>query len=265
MELPSSIRLLLWIYGRCTTLPIAMKKTLTLFILTVGIVFSNQTYSQSINGIIEYKATFKLIEMELRLETEPFLEERTKELYQKSIRNNKDVLFSLVFNNNESYFSCKSELDNKYPPNWTSLKSGAKNIYYSSLKNKESFRINSSFNKLLIIQEPKKWKFTNETKVIDNYVCYKAKTIRILRGRKGVKEQTIIAWFTKDIPVPFGIQNLNGLQGLILELYIGNSLSFKATNIDLDPKEKIEIIKPKGKRISSEEFAEMIRGAVNAR
>lgn len=55
------------------------------------------------------------------------------------------------------------------------------------------------------------WKLVNEYKKIGNYKCQKA--IAKKYGR------TWIAYFTKDIPFPFGPYKFNKLPGLILEVY----------------------------------------------
>ncbi|WP_048512407.1 GLPGLI family protein [Chryseobacterium sp. FH2] len=55
------------------------------------------------------------------------------------------------------------------------------------------------------------WKLVNEHKKIGNYNCQKAVTKKY--GR------TWIAYFTKDIPFPFGPYKFNKLPGLILEVY----------------------------------------------
>lgn len=54
------------------------------------------------------------------------------------------------------------------------------------------------------------WKLSNEFKTIGKYKCQKAVTKKY--GR------TWIAWFTKDIPFPYGPYKFNGLPGLILEV-----------------------------------------------
>jgi GLPGLI family protein len=55
------------------------------------------------------------------------------------------------------------------------------------------------------------WQLVNEYKKIGKYKCQKAVTKRY--GR------TWIAYFTKEIPFPFGPYKFNKLPGLILEVY----------------------------------------------
>lgn len=62
------------------------------------------------------------------------------------------------------------------------------------------------------------WQIENEIKKIGNFNCKKATTN--FRGHE------YTAWFTEDIPVPFGPWKLNGLPGLILEVYDTNKEFF---------------------------------------
>lgn len=56
-----------------------------------------------------------------------------------------------------------------------------------------------------------KWEIQKDTKNVNGYACQKAVTIKY--GRKW------IAYFTKEIPFPFGPHKFNNLPGLIVELY----------------------------------------------
>lgn len=53
------------------------------------------------------------------------------------------------------------------------------------------------------------WNITEETKTIGEYSCIKA--ITSYRGREWM------AWFTPDIPLPYGPWKLHGLPGLVME------------------------------------------------
>lgn len=55
------------------------------------------------------------------------------------------------------------------------------------------------------------WKILNETKLIENFKCYKA--ITSFRGRN------FVAWFTNDIPISDGPNKYGGLPGLIISIY----------------------------------------------
>lgn len=55
------------------------------------------------------------------------------------------------------------------------------------------------------------WQIENETKVIDNQVCYKATAKKY--GRNW------IAYFSKEYPFSYGPYKFNGLPGLVFEIY----------------------------------------------
>ena len=75
---------------------------------------------------------------------------------------------------------------------------------YSSLFFKNRILVDDGFINI-------EWKINTETKKIGNFSCIKATTT--FRGRN------YTAWFTTDIPVPYGPWKLNNLPGLILEAY----------------------------------------------
>ncbi len=85
-------------------------------------------------------------------------------------------------------------------------------VYYS---NNQKLMFSSIFFKNRILINDGyinfEWKISTEAKKIGNFNCIKATTT--FRGRN------YIAWFTTDIPVPYGPWKLNNLPGLILEAY----------------------------------------------
>ncbi|MBS7333857.1 MAG: GLPGLI family protein, partial [Weeksellaceae bacterium] len=55
------------------------------------------------------------------------------------------------------------------------------------------------------------WILTDETKQIGDFKCFKAYKI--------INEKKYFAWFTEQLPLPYGPIAINGLKGIILELY----------------------------------------------
>ena len=90
-------------------------------------------------------------------------------------------------------------------------------LYFDAIGN-NIFIVKDNFNNL-------KWDITKETKQVAGYTCTKA--ITKFRGREW------IAWFTPEIPAPFGPWKLHGLPGLILEANDStNRYSFVAAKIE---------------------------------
>jgi GLPGLI family protein len=98
------------------------------------------------------------------------------------------------------------------------------NLYFSSLQ----------IDTHLFVKEDDdfsvKWELVPETKKIGEFNCQKA--IGIFRGRD------YVAWFANDVPVSFGPWKLNGLPGLILEVYDDTGLlHIVAQDIQIDSQE----------------------------
>ena len=111
------------------------------------------------------------------------------------------------------------------------------------------------------------WKLSDESKTILKYTCRKATSTRIATRMQMAMEngemkrtpiqetQTVVAWFTTDIPVAIGPEYSAQLPGAILELDIANGQSvYKA--IEIDKKVNTSKIKaPKeGKKMTAAEF-----------
>ena len=85
------------------------------------------------------------------------------------------------------------------------IKKNDSNIY-------QSYEYIGDVNFYKLPEEPKQqWTITDSIKISNNLTLQKA--ITKFGGRNW------IAWFTKDIPMPYGPYKFNGLPGLIMELY----------------------------------------------
>jgi GLPGLI family protein len=171
--------------------------------------------------------------------------------------NTPDVNAFLEFNNNEALYFVEDKMQNDGKPayNVNRTSAGGDDIYYKNTKTGEYFKENSTFGELLLIEiETKKWKITQESKKIGNYICYKA--IDIASTNRKMK---LVVWFTPEIPVSFGPLKYNGLPGLVILVEMSKR-TISVSEIILNPKDEIIINKPtKGKKITAEEARQ--RGA----
>ena len=160
---------------------------------------------------------------------------------------------------------------------------GASGDYYKNTKTRTSSKENEFSGKNFLIKDSLvtyEWKMEQETKMIGEYMCFKATSVveRPMRrefqfGRgnnseeerkereKKEKEQEnmmeligVTAWYTLDIPVSHGPGEYWGLPGLILEISDDNT-QILCTKIVMNPKEKVELNEPtKGKVVTQQEY-----------
>ncbi|WP_378184050.1 GLPGLI family protein [Aquimarina sp. SS2-1] len=97
--------------------------------------------------------------------------------------------------------------------------------------------------------EDLEWILTEETKQIDQYLCYKAVLKNI--------DKKIEAWYTKDIKASHGPKGYYGLPGLILELTEGKK-TVRFHKIHLAPEEGFEVRPPtEGEKITRQELEDL--------
>lgn len=168
-------------------------------------------------------------------------------------KNGPEAISSLVFNKTQAnYITQKDSLQilsstiskELYENNQTGLTLINPDIYttkrgfevYVDLQ-KDSIWSSFKWKEYAFLREKRidlQWKLFNETKKIGNFNCQKA--IGTLRGRE------YIAWFTNEIPIPFGPWKLQGLPGLILEAYTSDEeIYFYAKKIEYPAKTQINI------------------------
>ena len=81
--------------------------------------------------------------------------------------------------------------------------------------------------------EESSWKTTAKKKKVLNYICVGAE--------KQVNGDTITAWFTSEIPVPFGPDGYHGLPGLIMGIEKDGDMLVLASKVELSALEKLNI------------------------
>jgi GLPGLI family protein len=176
--------------------------------------------------------------------------------YLQAIEGAKHLKFELTFNDSISEFKLikNMSLDGQNLNEAIMNSRSRKEIYtfknkiyrnnYASLFKENEFLIIDTLNQ--------NWVFTNESKIIDGYTCYKATNEYIVDNGK-IFKHPVIAWFCPQIPISIGPRGYGGLPGLILELQEWNNV-FGVEKIAFSNDVK-EIVLPKeGKIISEQEY-----------
>lgn len=247
-----------------------------LIVSAVSFVFLN---AQQLTGEIIYAHTQKIdAENLFKDNNDPILREAYIESLKKAFNKN----YNLKFNAIESFFEEEKIISNDIQGQSRAPVriEGFPSAYYFNLKDGLHIEEIEYFGKQFLVTEKIKkeeWKITEESKTIGQFYCIKAiKSIPVSDFQEKEYEEAlkdyeknsksllfapqppqpkeIVAWFTPEIPLPFGPIDQQGLPGIILELQIYNRI-FLASKITLNPKKTIEIKKPtKGKVVSLKEY-----------
>lgn len=172
------------------------------------------------------------------------------------------VQFVLDFSKNESTFQfsrANKELTLLY--NIATLIGGGKGVYYTNVTDSIHVQQRKAFGKEYIIEsmtDKFQWELLNETKIIEGYTCYKAKTFKMLYVTENeLASREVEAWYSKELPVSHGPIGYEGLPGLIMELREGR---FMYTLQKLVFDKSVEILKPVKGEIISEKAFEALAG-----
>lgn len=209
-------------------------------LITLCLFFFINSFSQKICGEIMYKEESRISLFYQTISITKFNDKiaYTKFLHWKKARPflNGEYDANEISDNEELFVSSNDETS----------------FVYNSRK--ETYFSNITWKKTMIVKEDDfkwSWKLLGEKKKIGKFNCQNA-SIRF-RGRN------FIAWFTTEIPVPFGPRKFKGLPGLILEIYDDEKTWYmKAINVKVEKKKKCPInfnlINTKKKAISLGKF-----------
>jgi len=163
-----------------------------------------------------------------------------------------DVECQLFFDNKTSLFKTKEKLELNDDFNYKMAKVLAGGIRYKNQNTKEKIERRNSLGMTVNIFysfDEYKWTITNETKKIGEYICRKAISTKtdIDTVKNEEKVFNVEAWFTNEIPVPFGPAGLDGLPGLVLEASPNGKIVFYVDKIIFNySSDKKLLCRPKG-------------------
>ena len=102
------------------------------------------------------------------------------------------------------------------------------------------------------------WELSNETKIIDQFTCFKAILKQNVIGRLGNKLVLITeAWYAPALPYAFGPKEFSGLPGLILELKTKRTTFLASKIVNLSMLKPITL--PKGPFVDAVEYDRKLR------
>ena len=180
-----------------------------LLILSTNFLFAQQS------GVVEYGFYYEKFHGKPKSK----INERSRKMADMTAEYAKNHKYILKFNPNESIYYVEESipLDDVNEFAYRFSKSiFSKGTYYQNKLKRESLQQLVTMNKLYLVKDsmPNDWKIMSEHKYIGKYKCYKA----VSSCNTCNKNQIITAWFTPDIPLPFGPAGYGGTPGLILEV-----------------------------------------------
>ena len=237
---------------------------------------STSLIAQDFQGIATYKSQRKF---DIKLDST----QMNSEMHQRMMAMMKkqfEKTHILTFNKEESIYKEDEQLEAPQPQGMVMVmvETGGSDVMYKNTKEKRYTNQNESFSKLFLIRdklEDIKWELGSETKNIGDYTCYKATFKREVEVRQSgisvhgdkdldeeikpeMKEITVTAWYTPQIPVNTGPAQYHGLPGLILEVSDGTTTMI-CSKVVLNPEKTVEIKEPtKGQKVTQKKYDDMM-------
>ena len=246
-------------------------KSLLLLVLTVT--FSTLS-AQNFQGIATYHTATSF---DFKMDSSKVNPERQK-MIQKMVAKAMQKEYELKFDRTSSTYKEVETLEEGPGGRGRGMRMmtsfvGGNGSYYKNVSSKLLLEQTELFGKKFLINDTLEnwdWTLGKETKQIGAYTCYKATTTREVRRAtfsrtetedeqvEEVTEETVIAWWTPQIPISQGPESYWGLPGLILELNDG-STTMVCSKVVLNPKEAVEIkIPDEGEKVTNAEYRDIM-------
>ena len=258
-----------------------MKISLSSYLLVVAILLfsSVKFYAQpDVFGRIEYAGFIDSTALRQNLEQlkveNPRQYAMLAPLAQEFVRIAANLSFELSFNSNEAVCEMVDEASALVKTNSSPLARqiivtmfGGDKQYYLNTAGKIrlfEYKLGNDANVVHVEESFNKfnWKLTDETRTIGKYVCRKATGFFEKDTHCcGPEKIPVVAWFTPELPFPYGPMGIDGLPGLILELVIEHKTyrGFSATAIDIQTRKDAQVQSKMHKPIqvmTEQEFSE---------
>ena len=235
--------------------------TLLSFFLLISITVSSQTKKQYAKAKVSYSVTTH-IDKNLRRDIDHCWRQSSPEKAKKIETIASEFDFSLVFNDSISIFYLEKKL---YSDNGAATLAIIHSGYFGRIKqqtdNYITENLQEDFGKFLVSRPYQKWELHDETKMIGDYLCFKATTFHTTTNPKGkVFRHNFTAWYTPQLPYKYGPAGYGNLPGLIIELQ-GKRATYGVTKIqfydDNEPKKNKMPKLKKLKLITEEKLEEL--------
>lgn len=246
-----------------------MRKVVLL--LAFMMIVSSNLKAQNFQGQAIYQTK---VNVSIELDSTKMGKQKADEI-KKMMQKHFEKKYVLDFNQFESIYKEEEKLEQPGEGGGIRIMGMGNDIYYKNIKEKRYVNQTESMSKEFLIKDslPKlNWELTKESKMIGDYLCFKATAIKQVRDHKRefdemdkqesssedmpkyFKDIEIEAWYTPEIPVNNGPSEYWGLPGLILEIHRDKTMQL-CEKITLNPKDAKPIVEPnKGKEISQESY-----------
>jgi GLPGLI family protein len=229
---------------------------LTFSLLSITVL--SQTKKQYVKAKVSYSVKTHI---DKNLKSYKFLQKRMPELAAKRESIASEFDFSLVINDTSSIFYLEKKLfsDND-AATFALIDTGYFGRIKQQINNYITENLQEDFGKFLVSRPYQKWNLHEDTKMVGEYLCFKATTSHTTTNPKGeVFKHDFTAWYTPQIPNKFGPLGYGNLPGLIIELQ-GENFSYGVKKIqfydNMKKKNKMPRLK-KLKFITEEKFEEL--------
>ncbi|MDO9260827.1 MAG: GLPGLI family protein [Flavobacteriaceae bacterium] len=258
-------------------------KHLQIFIICL--LFITAIKAQDFQGKAIYQSKFRL---DMRVDSTQVSQTQQQQI-QEMLRKQLEKNFELFFDKNRSIYREEARLEQETGGfgGMMIMVGGALNgKQFKDLKNKTFSKESELMGKNFLIKDSLtvfNWKLVNETKMIGNYLCFKAvatvknpaMSLNFGRGGGGRNNQNqtenntkvqappqdiiVEAWYSPEVPVNNGPAEYWGLPGLIMEVN-ADRMTLQLVKLEMNPKEKIQIKElDKGKVVTQKEYDDILK------